>query len=132
MSKTIELKVARRVRGFEGRAKAAEENAARLYERVKAAEAAVDHLSKSLLALEKAVAAQSEAQNFLRGALAQFDQAAQGRMDSIMARVCALEPEPIVEPVEPALVENGYTGDGFTHQADEDEAQADADNAAAQ
>lgn len=88
MSKTIELKVARRVRGFEGRAKAAEENAARLYEQVKAMRAEIGAMTERTGAEFKAL---RELVESVSATVAQFDQAAQGRMDSIAARVVALE-----------------------------------------
>lgn len=96
-SKTVQLKVARRVRGYEGRAKAAEENAARLYEQVKAMRAEIDAMTERTGAEFKAL---REMFDSVAATVAQFDQSAQGRMDSIMARVCALEPAPIVSPVE--------------------------------
>ena len=102
--RTVNKKVARRVRGFEGRAKAAEEKAARLYEQVKAMRAEIDAMTERTGAEFKAL---RELVESVSATVAQFDQAAQGRMDSIMARVCALEPGPVVDPVEAVDADSG-------------------------
>lgn len=89
MSRMVEQKVARRVRGFEGRAKAAEENAAKLRERLQEVEAVAQSQGKSLASLEKIVAQQAEQIAFLRVAIAQVDEKAQARIVGLMASVVA-------------------------------------------
>lgn len=111
--KTLQAKVARRILGFQGMVKAAQDNAARLAERV--------------AALEDAISKQAEVMDALRGSLAQLDQAAQGRMDSIMSnftvladRVMALEVETTPEPVtvEPEVAPAILSGDGTAAQVE--------------
>lgn len=114
MSKTVELKVARRVRGFEGRAKAAEENAARLYEQVKALASSVEGLNKSLAAQAVIAAEQAGQIEALRAALTQFDQSARARLSILSARVEALETAPV--PEQPEAAPAIPAGDGTAAQ----------------
>ena len=78
--KTVELKVARRLAGVMGALEQVQAQNASQNERLKNTDALVETLNADVKAM-------SEAMNHMRGLIAQFDQAAQGRMDSIMANV---------------------------------------------
>lgn len=103
--KTLQAKVARRIIGFQGMAKAAQDNTARLAERV--------------AALEDAISKQADVMDALRGSLAQFDQQAQGLIASLSGRVTALEVETTPEPTEvPEVAPAIPSGDGTTAQVE--------------
>lgn len=114
MSKTVELKVARRVLGFEGRAKAAEENAARLYEQVKSMRAEIDAMTERTGAEFKALRDLVES---VSATVAQFDQAARGRMDSIMANVEGLRER--ITTAETLFIAKAEPLPGFADQPSE-------------
>lgn len=101
--KTVELKVARRLAGVMGALEQVQAQNASQNERLKNTDALVEALKAEVKAL-------AEALGEVRGLVAQFDQAAQGRMDSLREDICGLgervtelEPEIVVtEPLEPS------------------------------
>lgn len=102
--KTVELKVARRLSGVMGALEAVQTQNAGQNRRLLETSALVEQVKAEIAAMSERTGAEFKALRELVESLfatvAYSDQVAHGRMDSIMARVCALEPAPIVSPVE--------------------------------